>query len=144
MPRTEAAAAFPRPPSASHRQASPVVLLLHRCHSNDSPCPGRHLEPCVVDRHHQTLPLTTVPLRLSCAPVETTPPVSPPPWCASSRSPTLPCSPSTPPCYTSSPAATKFWPATAVVAQTFVESAFAFVPERLEIADRFFSFGEDD
>jgi hypothetical protein len=79
MPRTEAAAAFPRPPSASHRQASPVVLLLHRCHSNDSPCPGRHLEPCVVDRHHQTLPLTTVPLRLSCAPVETTPPVSPPP-----------------------------------------------------------------
>jgi hypothetical protein len=115
-PRTEATTAFCRPPSASHRQASPVVLLLLRHHTNDCPCPGHHLKPCAIDHRHRTLPLTAIPLKPSHAPVETTPPVSPPPRCASSRSPTSPCSPSTPPCYTTSPTATKIRPATTTVA----------------------------
>jgi hypothetical protein len=45
MPRTKATAAFPWPSSASRHQASPVVLLLHRRHPNDCPCPGHLPEP---------------------------------------------------------------------------------------------------
>jgi hypothetical protein len=115
-PRIESTTAFPQPPPTSHYQASLVVLLLRRHHPNDLPCPGHLLEPQAVDRHHQTPPLTTVPLRPSHGAMETTPPVRPPPKCASSRSPTLPCSPSTPPRYTSLPVAAEIRLATAAMA----------------------------
>jgi hypothetical protein len=45
MPRTEGTTTFPWPLSASRRQASPVVLPLHRCHLNDRPCPCHFSEP---------------------------------------------------------------------------------------------------
>jgi hypothetical protein len=65
--RTTVAATLPWPPDTSHHQASPAALLLHQRHPNDRLCPGHLPKPRAADHHHQTPPLTAVPLWVSRA-----------------------------------------------------------------------------